>query len=283
MSAPTASIVLTNRTLRWSSPVLFNDPFDVPREMAFGLTPKDIAEALLQRMTELIEHPPEDTSDLEPRVRLIMDTVKNGIPLDLKTKLLEGLKETASSPHLITESMDALRAMWRAFIPLFRILCLSESPTHVAMWYHYADHYTGVVLEFRCDDDLDSAWLAARPVTYPIEKPAVYTAEGWGRLLTMPKDLAIQTIMDVSTFTKAPDWSYEQEWRITSFKRPSDTGLFTDYKFHRKELAAVYLGPMVSASDRESLTALAATFPAAVVWDVSIGMSRELQFSAADA
>ncbi len=50
MSSGTAKIVLSNRSLRWSSPVLFNDPFDVPREMSFGLTPVEIVQALLHRM-----------------------------------------------------------------------------------------------------------------------------------------------------------------------------------------------------------------------------------------
>jgi hypothetical protein len=39
MPASTAKIVLQNKTLRWSSPVEFNDPFDVPRELAFDVTP----------------------------------------------------------------------------------------------------------------------------------------------------------------------------------------------------------------------------------------------------
>ena len=171
--------------------------------------------------------------------------------------------------------------MWRSFIPDFRILCFTESPDHVAMWYHYADKYQGAVLEFRCDDELDSAWLAARPVTYPVEKPTVYTADGWAKLLTMPQEVAIRTIVDVSTFTKAPDWSYEREWRITSFKRPTDTGPFTDYKFHPSELAAIYLGPMAPASHREALTTLAKKFPATSIWNVSIGMNRELHFKTA--
>mgnify|MGYP001600634068 CR=1 FL=1 len=282
MSARTANIVLTHRSLRWSSPVLFNDPLDVPREMSFGITPKDIVEALSRRMANLIEYPPEVTSDLEPKVRLIIDTVKNGISPELKVELLAGLKETASSNRPTSDSMDSLRAMWRSFIPDFRILCLTESPDHLAMWYHYADQYRGVVLEFRCDDVLDSAWLAARPVTYPSEKPAVYTADGWATLLTMPHKLAIQTMIDLSTFTKVPDWSYEREWRITSFKRPDDTGPFTDYKFHPIELAAVYLGPMIAVSDREAIVSLAKNYPSVVVWDVSIGMNRELQFNAAD-
>lgn len=274
--------VLANRTLRWSSPVLFNDPFDVPREMSFGLTPVDIVQALSCRMADLIENPPEDTSQLGPKVRLIVDTVKKGIRPEVRAELLEGLKETAATHRPTSESMDALRGMWRTFIPDFRILCLTESPAHVAMWYHYADKYRGVVIEFRCDDELDSPWLVARPVEYLNSKPDVYTAEGWAKILTMPHELATRTMLDVSTFTKSPDWSYEREWRVTSFKRPTDTGPFTDYKFHEKELAAVYLGATISASDRESVTALTARFPAAVVWNVSIGMSRELQFKQPD-
>jgi hypothetical protein len=141
MSASTAKIVLANRTLRWSSPVLFKDPFDVPREMSFGLTPVDIVQALSRRMADLIENPPEDTSQLEPKVRLIVETVKKGIRPEVRAELLEGLKTAAGSHRPTSESMDALRAMWRAFIPDFRILCLTESPAHVAMWYHYADQY----------------------------------------------------------------------------------------------------------------------------------------------
>jgi hypothetical protein len=275
MSAPTAVSVLKNRSLRWSSPILFNDPFDVPRELSFGIAPEDIVQALGRRMAELIEHPPEDTSQLEPKVRFIVEAVKKGTSSTLKDELLAGLVESAATHRPTGQSMDALRAMWRDLIPQFRILCLTESPAHTAMWYHYADKYRGVVLEFLCDDVLDSAWLAAKPVTYPPQKPAVYTADGWAQLLTTQNALAIENLLDVATYTKAPDWSYENEWRITSFKRPSDTGHFTDYTFHPRELKGIYLGPDISSSDREAIISIAAGYPVTDLWDVSIGMDRE--------
>jgi hypothetical protein len=116
MSAATARIVLTNRTIRWSSPVLFNDPFDVPREMSFGLTPADIVAALGRRIANLIEHPPDDTSSLEPMLRVIVETAKKDMPSDMRGELLAELKETAISHHPTSESMNALRAQWRALI-----------------------------------------------------------------------------------------------------------------------------------------------------------------------
>ena len=81
MPASTAKVVLDNSTLRWSSPSLFNDPFDVPRELSFGITPAQIIEALGKRCVSLVENPPEDSSDLESNLKTIVDTVKNGAPL----------------------------------------------------------------------------------------------------------------------------------------------------------------------------------------------------------
>ncbi len=274
----TAKAIFENSTLRWSSPILFNDPFDVPREMSFGITPENIMHALSLRMTELIESPPDDTSNLNPGVRLIIETVKKGIPEELKKELIDGIKDVANEHKPRSDSLEELRAMWRAFIPDFRILCLAESPAHSAMWSHYAEQYSGVVFEFRCVDELDSAWLAAKPVRYPKSKPEVYTAAGWAKILTMPNDQAIRTIIDIATFTKSQEWSYEKEWRITSFKRPNDIGHFTDYKFHPDEISAVYLGPMVSTSDREILIKLAENYPKVIVWDVLIGLDRAFHF-----
>jgi hypothetical protein len=76
VSATTATIILTKRTLRWSSPVLFNDPFDVPREVTFGFTPDNVFQAASRHLTALIECPPEDTSQLQPKLRLIAETMK---------------------------------------------------------------------------------------------------------------------------------------------------------------------------------------------------------------
>lgn len=283
MPAATARLVLTHCTLRWSSPILFNDPFDVPRELSFGVQPEEIVQALAGRVARLIQAPPEDTSMLEPRLRLIVDAVRNGVAPELKQELLAGIAEVAGSLRPTSAAMDELREMWRNLLPDHRILCLTESPAHAAMWYHYADQYRGAVLEFRCVDELDSAWLLARPVTYPASKPAIYSADGWAEILTMPHQLAVQTILHTATYTKSPDWSYESEWRVASFRREADTGPFTDYKFAPIELAAVYLGPNMSADDRVALRAAAAAFPATKVKATAIGLSREFQFDDAGA
>lgn len=278
MSAATAALVLKNRTLRWSSPLLFNDPFDVPRELLFGVTPREVVEAASRRLITLLDDPPQDSSLFGHKLQLIIEAVKKGLSPELKESLVAGVREVAATLKPTSESMDQLRELWRTWIPQMRILCLTESAGHSAMWFHYADKYSGAVLEFRCVDEVDSPWSIAEPVTYPSAKPEVYTADGWATLLSMQNDLTIRKMLHVSTYTKAPDWSYEKEWRIATFMRPTDTGLFTDYKFDQRELAALYLGPLISAEDKESLMRLVAAYPSVPIFQMSIGMSREMVF-----
>lgn len=279
MPASTARVVLANRTLRWSSPTLFNDPFDVPREMAFGISSDNFVEAGAKRIAEIINSPPEDTSNLYGKLRLIAEAAKRGIPDGVKEEMLRGLREMSVTHRPTGESIEELRAAWRGLIPEFRILCLTESPSHMAMWYHYADKYQGAVLEFRCVDEIDSPWLIARPVVYMAEKPDIYTADGWLKLMTNRTDSAVNEMMNIAAYTKAADWSYEREWRIATFKREADVGEYTDYPFKARELASIYLGPLVSEEDRKELVRLSKNYPSVSVVKVSVEMNRELQFS----
>lgn len=280
MSASTAKVVLSNCSLRWSSPVLFNDPLDVPRELAFGIVAKDFIRAGASSIADIINNPPEDTSNLMPHLQMLAEAARRGLPEDVKQQMLASLIESMETLNPSDRILEEMRTVWRQLIKDMRILCLTESPSHIAMWYHYADKYRGVVIEFRCVDELASAWLIAKPVRYPEEKPEVYTAHGWVKIMSMPNQDGTKAMMDIAMSTKSPDWSYEKEWRLSSFKRPEDTGDFTDYRFHKQELGAIYLGPMICEKDAQELTAIAQQYPAAKIIKVAVGMSRELEFHA---
>lgn len=53
----------------------------------------------------------------------------------------------ASTPGQ-AEALKVLKDTWRAMVPTFRVLCLSEVHDAASMWNHYADGYKGVVLRF---------------------------------------------------------------------------------------------------------------------------------------
>lgn len=178
MSAATAIDVLERTRLRWSSPILFHDPFDVPRELTLGLEADEISRAFASRFKDIIEHPPEDTSYLETKLRLIIERVKKGVSSEFKLKILNDIEESKETFIPSGTGVKGLNDLWKSWLPEYRILSLTESPAHSAMWCHYADLYSGVVLEFRCVDELDSAWLIAKQVTYSDHIPAIYSANG---------------------------------------------------------------------------------------------------------
>ncbi len=55
VSANTAKIILSTRTLRWSSPVLFNDPFDVTQELRLNFDASELNLVLTELIASLIE------------------------------------------------------------------------------------------------------------------------------------------------------------------------------------------------------------------------------------
>ncbi len=75
-------------------------------------------------------------------------------------------------------------------------------------------------------------------------------------MLILNQDAATKYIFHESCYTKTPDWSYQEEWRIVSFNRAGESGEYSDYKFNPKELSAVYLGPEISVEDRRIILSL---------------------------
>ena len=49
-SAKTAKLILQNKTLKYSSPILFNDPFDVQTEILFNFKIDDLTELILDEI-----------------------------------------------------------------------------------------------------------------------------------------------------------------------------------------------------------------------------------------
>jgi hypothetical protein len=197
-------------------------------------------------------------SELAPNVGFIVNAARWASPELLKEMVEAALDEAERQATGKKESvnLEEMRAMWRSWIPDFRILCLCASHERMSMWYHYADKYRGAVIEFECSDERDSPWLAAAPMQYPVQAPEIFSAIGWGRQTSLRPEIAVRRLLDAYTFNKTPEWSYEEEWRITTFKRPEDTGNFTDWPVHPKDFAKVYLGPFISDADRLEILGL---------------------------
>jgi hypothetical protein len=63
-TARAAKTILVNKTVRCSSPLLFNDPCDVQRKLALGCDERELGAAVAKEVSRLVETgaPPETTS-----------------------------------------------------------------------------------------------------------------------------------------------------------------------------------------------------------------------------
>lgn len=139
MTASVAKIVLASRSLRWSSPIIFNDPFDVTQELRLDFDEEQLARALAHEIARLIED--GDTSIGHPVMAALLSISANS---DQATRSRMAA-EFRDDPPAITQgqfdSMALLRETWRNIVPTLRVLCLSERNDVTSMWNHYADQY----------------------------------------------------------------------------------------------------------------------------------------------
>ena len=178
MPPDVARIVLANRTLRWSSPVLFNDPFDIhPDTLHFDGV--ELQQALMEEISSLLRNP-DNTIVADPRLEYMLDVARRSTP-EHREAMAAATKEYISFvPDPANDSLHELKQVWSDMVSNMRVLCLSEVNDLTAMWAHYAVNATGVVLQFEAVDGLDSAFLMARPVTYDDSPPSDNPRSGMG-------------------------------------------------------------------------------------------------------
>ena len=256
MTAAVAKIVLATRTLRWSSPILFNDPFDVTQELRLDFDAAKLNACLTDELASRIENGEPLDNIPHPMAAILFPILMSASP-ELRQKVANGLRDELS----VTTSgqvgaLSLLKETWAKMVPTFRILCLSEVPDSAPMWAHYTDQHRGVVLEFSAVDELDSAFLTARPVVYQDDAPSIADTKQWVNCILGLGEVNYLDLFAEYQYVKTKGWEYEKEWRIVSSARPGDHELFHDYEFHPDELTGIYFGYRCSEDDRAELMAL---------------------------
>jgi hypothetical protein len=280
LSPSAIKAVLRTKSLRWSSPQIFNDPFDVPRKLTFDCTARELQEALAGELARLIETHAATPSEAPPNLAYLL-AVANGkseeqrarVVHDLRTEALKAIPEPAVG-------FQGFRDHWDQRIPTMRVLCLSESPHSAVMWAHYAESHRGAVLEMKCADAVDSPLLAARSVRYQNDPPRLPPKNDWVQSLIGHKPIDLGEFFTDYQYIKSLQWQYETEWRVISYAREGETGLYGDYSFSREELSRVILGSECTPTDeREIGDLVAAQYPDATVVKARINQDlRRIEF-----
>jgi hypothetical protein len=239
MSADTAKAVLRTRKLRWSSPILFNDPFDVQFDLHLEYDLNRVTPIVIDKLWAIYSGQAELTQGNILGVAL--QIAKRNVPGLAEREFRKRFEPLVAKGLKIAEArLPQTHADFREVLRKIRLLCLSEVFDNILMWSHYARHHTGVVLRLSYIKDLDSACGAARPVQYSRNMPRLLTEEGIIDLMTGRSPLADQPVLQRSVYSKAVDWAYEKEWRLLDASPREESTI--DSPFHIRELTAVYTG-----------------------------------------
>ena len=139
------------------------------------------------------------------------------------------------------------------------VLCLSEVGTNPLMWGHYTNSYVGFTVEFDATHEFFACPIGMHEdvgqmskVRYSNERPTI-NYDGEPSLAFM--------------FSKALDWSYENEWRMIRPLKNADTVVSKSpfdihlFRVPFEAITSVIVGHRMTKSDFDSLCANLAVAP----------------------
>ena len=247
--------VLSHKTLRWSRPALFNDPFDMQIHLALDIDENALTERAIDKISAAFADPGfspgNHTGQLIARLKaqgtnLNRDEVSSKFEGPIKQGLLTLRKNLPSFNEEFIGKMASSK-----------ILCLSDIADSVTMWSHYASNHRGVVFEFGSPDGVDSPWRTAKKVNYVDNSPHFFDLEFLSDFMAGYKSLDVFAIMDLYVYTKGRQWDYEREWRIHAGDGRNHQADYEDIGFHKKELVGVIFGCRADQAIVSELSSLA--------------------------
>ncbi|MDT3776303.1 DUF2971 domain-containing protein [Nitrospira sp. MA-1] len=280
----TAKIILRDLTYRWSSPLLFNDPFDTQMELRNGFIAKN-SELLyweeIQRRTLMSLEPLGSSNN--PLFRIIMairgGEVENIFP-EIIDSLQKGEVRALTTPmnqlfENVQSNFQGLNDDWKTLLNHMRIFSVSEVLDDLLMWAHYAENHTGVVFKLSCLPEKDNALCIAQQVNYSNDIPIMVTIED---LVNHQCGVGKFTELDYfkkQALTKSYHWNYEKEWRIVDFRPDQIDQLYVDVPFHPEEINSLFLGCRMSSGNREQIKNMAkAVLPHVKLFQASVHKSK---------
>lgn len=192
--------VLRRRTLRFTQPGDFNDPFEFRPQIQAAASPDDVQAYVEEHFETLVD---QELAKYGALARLVGGPNVRELLLRQKSMLPELFQ--LLQPQMLQRVAPAIDTVLNLNVG---VLCLSEVRDSILMWGHYTDNHRGLVVGFdskhpffsrRRSDKDEFGFL--RQVIYQLERPHVTLAD---------------TTSPAWFQTKSNDWAYEKEWRLVS-------------------------------------------------------------------
>ncbi|WP_312508973.1 DUF2971 domain-containing protein [Chryseobacterium culicis] len=268
----TAALVLKNKSLRWSSPVVFNDleecqftPFTNEQYIKAYNTYIDILTEYAKG--NQLGYDVERFSDVNMMIISLMQ-----ISLQEGSFTTEGFAEQMLRFAQNSEG-DFRDYINKALINTFRILCVTEDADNNLMWAHYGDQHKGCVIELESVYSKRPRALREGKVRYhenlePQTNPIDVLLYGETPEI---RDIMIQDVI----FSKRTNWNYEKEYRlmfaesfgeirtqieVQTMKKEITVNqsdkLFTDVAIEKEAVKSIVFGARTSVQDIKDILAI---------------------------
>lgn len=243
-SPETALAVLRRCTVRYSSPLKFNDPFDQQVGLHFDFDLSNFPDKLIDRYEFLAKNPQVKLVDPEDSVGKFIAFIRgkypeHGFPRQMFDVYIKPLLSDAV--NAMAQTRADFERHWLDSLGATRTFCVSEEKDNLLMWAHYAKDHKGAVLEFWSLPDEDNALSVARKVEYSKDPPAFFTQDEFLDDFCGIRRLDTTELTRRSIHTKSDHWRYEKEWRVY-FPFSEKPGLYEDVNLRASEFKAVYFG-----------------------------------------
>jgi hypothetical protein len=261
-SARTAELNIASGTIRWSSPLAFNDAFDIVRYFDFGWDLEDMRDEAISEYVRVLS---SDVALIDVPQAHEMGRFRRyheGCPPEVLRLIVAPFIDNDLKNAKLYLRMEGNK--WKTFLHITRVFCVTTSPKNLLMWAHYADAFRGVVFEIDPDRFLGEPSASPlrnfNPVRYVATSPLPMQKEellrGWTCQAPFPDRAKADHDRILS---KNLVWSYEDEWRAIRTDFPVvGEGLVTDHSFPAESLAGLYLGPFIDETVAARLRGLVA-------------------------
>lgn len=228
----TASLVLKNKSIRWSSPLLYNDleecqftPFTEKELIESQKNYIDIIESYAKGI--VLGH---DTSKFTSITKTLIEVFR--LSMNNGTYSKEEFLKHALNMSKNSES-EYRNFINTVVIKYIRVLCVTKIYDNKLMWAHYADQNNGCVIEFESLFNSEPYFFKEGFVKYhenlkPESKPLDYLLYGETKEI---QDLMIKDIF----FSKRTLWNYEKEYRLLFRENFGEIKFELDMKTHEKK------------------------------------------------
>jgi hypothetical protein len=266
MTTHVAKLVLTNGTLKFSTPLQFNDPFDVQFDLHLEVDREKLRTLTVQKAWDAFygdEYNPAPENTMGAVI-----TKARRIIRKMSRDEFHGYWKNISDPSLtnLIATLPQHHAEIRSIMEKVKVLCLSAVGDSILMWSYYTENHKGVALRFKQVTGENGMCNLARSIEYSKTMPRLFDEDRLSDMLAGLANLSSEKIVGPLVYTKADQWKHEREWRLFIGYGNEPNQPVEYLPFGTDELDAVILGCAMTAEDREIIAALASKhFPGAKV------------------